>query len=86
MANEEFPGGGVLGGAGAQEEDICRRTTLYPTLERAEYPLEPDALLYTPNVEIVKDCDYQEVAAEERVNIDGVLTSAAVCCPQLSAC
>ena len=85
MANAEHLAGGVIGGSRAQEEDICRRTTLYPALVQAGFPLEPDALLYTPNVKVVKDGTYQPVAAEERVNIDGVLTSAALCCPLLTA-
>ena len=85
MANAEHLGGGVIGGSRAQEEDICRRTTLYPALVQAGFPLEPDALLFTPNVKIVKDGTYRPVAAEERVNIDGVLTSAALSCPLLTA-
>ena len=53
MASDLRPGGGVLTGAKAQEEDICRRTTLYPTLAVQSYPLAPDELIFTPNVQIL---------------------------------
>ena len=83
MANADDPGGGVTRGARAQEEDICRRTTLYPMLDETLYPLEADELLYTPNVKIVKDGNYQPLQATEV--IDGVLSSAALCQPLLAA-
>jgi uncharacterized protein (TIGR02452 family) len=53
MASDLRPGGGVLTGAKAQEEDICRRTTLYPTLAAQSYPLAPDELIFTPDVQIL---------------------------------
>ena len=85
MANAEHPGGGVTRGARAQEEDICRRTSLYPMLDPVLYPLETDALLYTPDVRIVKDGEYRCLPPEVSGVIDGVLTSAAFCHPPLAA-
>ena len=73
--------------------DICRRTTLYPSISAEVYPLAPDELLHTPNVKIVKDNIYRPLfpapdggggGMQHLVNIDGVLTSAAPCVPEVS--
>lgn len=37
MANQFAPGGGYLGGSAAQEEDLCRRTNLVPSLDPQYY-------------------------------------------------
>ena len=45
MANRQTPGGGVLSGAGAQEENLFRRSNLFVSLyphEHAGYPLDRD--------------------------------------------
>jgi hypothetical protein len=72
--------------------DICRRTTLYPSIAAEPYPLAPDELLLTPNVKIIKDSKYLPLfpaadgggGMQHLVNIDGVLTSAAPCMPEVS--
>lgn len=61
------PGGGVLGGSGAQEESICRCSTLYPCLDTRDmwnsfyYPhraafsqLYNDDMIYSPDVMVIK--------------------------------
>lgn len=67
LASPVHPGGGVRRGARAQEEDLCRKSSLLLSLEskaaRKYYDynkslhsfMGSDALMLTPNVEIIKD-------------------------------
>ena len=69
FANPLNPGGGVWEGAKAQEEDLCRRSSLLFSLESDvakkyyEYNknlhtnLGSDSIIISPNVEIIKDED-----------------------------
>ena len=67
MANAFHPGGGYLSGAGAQEENLCRRSAYCLALEAPEplyglvrqrkgdhYPLGDEDGLYTPNVLVLR--------------------------------
>lgn len=67
FASATRPGGGVTGGSSAQEESLCRCSTLYATLDQpwlfrsfykknreAANPLHTDACIYSPNVVICK--------------------------------
>jgi uncharacterized protein (TIGR02452 family) len=54
MASERTPGGGFLRGAPAQEESLCRRSTLYPTLNRHRYPIPPTGAIFSPGVVVFK--------------------------------
>jgi uncharacterized protein (TIGR02452 family) len=61
MANPVVAGGGFLSGAGAQEEELCRRTNLYPVLQRVQYPLPEFGVLWSSPVDIIRhgpDRDY----------------------------
>ena len=58
FASDKKAGGGCQTGAKAQEEDICRCSSLYHSLIRHKYPLGPCDLIYSPNVYIVKDATY----------------------------
>ena len=71
MANPIHPGGGVRIGARAQEEELCRRSTLLLSLESdAAQPyyaynrglpddmLGSEAMILTPRVEVFRDTDW----------------------------
>ncbi|KAK2749869.1 hypothetical protein FQN57_005285 [Myotisia sp. PD_48] len=47
MASRTNPGGGWLRGASAQEEELCRRSTLSESLKREFYPIPHGAAIYT---------------------------------------
>ena len=90
------PGGGVVHGAGAQEECLCRCSTLYPLLNTAENKkayyepnkklgdnLHTDDIIYTPDVVICKtDTAFPERISEEEFAKVDVITCAA---PNLNA-
>lgn len=91
FASATNPGGGVVNGALAQEECICRCTTLYPCLDsmemwssfysphrKANNPLYNDDCIYTPDVYVIKsDISFPEPLEEsERYKVD-IITCAA---------
>ena len=82
FASATRPGGGVATGSSAQEECICRCTTLYPCLNTAEAiakfyepyregvgPLHNDDIIYTRDVAIIKNDDYFTLDTPVNVNI-----------------
>ena len=91
FANAFCPGGGVEKGASAQEECLCRTSTLYPVLnsrklreayynhhKKMNTPMATDALIYTEDVVIVKTDEDLPVRMqkEDWVKVD-VITIAA---------
>ena len=79
FASATTPGGGVTKGSSAQEESLCRCSTLYPALtsnalwdayysvnRAARNPLYIDALIYTPGVTICKTDDQFPERLEEK--------------------
>jgi len=85
------PGGGVKSGSSAQEESLCRCSTLYPTLDRrflwqnyydvnraSGNVLHTDAGIYSPGVVICKtDSDYPERMPQENWCTVDVISCAA---------
>ena len=82
FASATNPGGGVEKGASAQEECLCRVSTLYPCLAdqkmRASFytphrkngnVLHNDDIIYTPNVLVIKDDDHNPLSEPFSVDI-----------------
>ena len=91
FASASNPGGGVVRGSSAQEESICRCTTLYPCLNslamwgafytphrKAANPLYNNDCIYTPNVCVFKsDTNFPEPLPEAEWWNVNILTCAA---------
>ncbi|KAK1533372.1 hypothetical protein CPAR01_10080 [Colletotrichum paranaense] len=61
MASPLTPGGGFVNGAGSQEESLCMRTTLLPSLKDEHYRLPELGAIYTPDVLVFRDEDADDV-------------------------
>ncbi|KAK7409209.1 hypothetical protein QQX98_008585 [Neonectria punicea] len=61
MASPLSPGGGFLNGASSQEESLCMRTTLLPSLKDNYYRLPEPGAVYTPDVLVFRDEGADEV-------------------------
>ena len=82
FASATNPGGGVEKGASAQEECLCRVSTLYPCLADQKMrdsfytphrkngnALHNDDIIYTPKVLIIKDDDHNMLATPFLVDV-----------------
>lgn len=79
FASARNPGGGYVNGAKAQEEDVCRRTLLYPcllaapefyTAHRARRDLRySDRLIYAPQVPVIRDKTYALEPEPARIDV-----------------
>ncbi|KAF3934947.1 hypothetical protein ABW19_dt0208433 [Dactylella cylindrospora] len=83
MASNTNPGGGVLNGAQAQEETLCRRSTLYPSLLGTNFhPLNSGSIIFTPDVLVFMNQRYEMLKDAERYYVD-VISAAAPKRPDL---
>lgn len=90
FASAKHPGGGVTTGARAQEESICRCTTLYPVLNSEccadwynfnnSHREHSKGYIYIPDVTVIKkdgDSDNEEIlSADERFKVDVIVSAA----------
>ena len=91
FASATNPGGGVVNGSSAQEESICRCTTLYPCLNtdkmwnafykphrKAANPLYNNDCIYTPDVCVFKsDTNFPETLSKDEWWNVNIITCAA---------
>jgi len=99
MASSYHPGGGVLKGAGAQEENIFRRSNLYTALYQYvdygekyqvtrnpyfSYPLERNyGAIYSPNITIFRAAEHSGYKLLKKPFTTSILTVSAVRKPEL---
>lgn len=86
MASARTPGGGVINGSKAQEEDLCRRSnlivSLYGFIEKGKswfnyrnpgnYPIPTFGGIYSPKVTIFKDQEYNTYPEPYYTNVISV--------------
>ena len=82
FASATNPGGGVTKGSTAQEECLCRCSTLYPVLSNVKFnepfyklhkehgnALHNDDIIYSPNIHIIKSDNYNNLYRPFVVNV-----------------
>ncbi len=81
MANKYSPGGGVVKGCSAQEEELCRLSTLYCALAdqktKGKYPIPEFGCIYSPYVETVRQRQGNAFVWLEEPKVLSVISSAA---------
>jgi uncharacterized protein (TIGR02452 family) len=60
LADDNFPGGCVSVGSGAQEEALFRRTNYCSSLKIELYPIQKDEIIYSPNISVIKTNEKKE--------------------------
>ncbi|KAK3708344.1 hypothetical protein LTR37_011609 [Vermiconidia calcicola] len=77
MASALRPGGGFLEGANGQEEFLCARSTLYPSLWDEFYRLPEVSAVHTPDVLVFRenDPDAHDLHRNDRYFIDVISSS-----------
>ncbi|KAF5678623.1 hypothetical protein FHETE_1175 [Fusarium heterosporum] len=81
MGSPLNPGGGFLNGANSQEESLCMRTTLYPSLKDEWYRIPDLASIYTPNVLVFRDEESEDLDKKDRFYVD-CITAAMLRAPE----
>ena len=77
MASALRPGGGFLDGANSQEEFLCARTTVYPSLWDSFYRLPEVSAIYTPDVLVFRDNlpEANDLSKHDRYFVDVISSS-----------
>jgi uncharacterized protein (TIGR02452 family) len=57
LSDDEYAGGWVNMGSGAQEESIFRRSNYFQTLTQNLYPIMDDECIYSPQVSVIKSSE-----------------------------
>lgn len=72
MASPIRPGGGFLDGANSQEEFLCARTSLFPSLWDSFYRLPDVGAIYTPDCLVFRDStpEANDLAKRDRYFLD----------------
>lgn len=76
MASPLRPGGGVLTGATSQEESLCMRSTLFPSLRDEFYRLPDDAVIFTSDVLVFRAQDLSPMPKSDRFFVDVISCAA----------
>lgn len=100
MANRHMPGGGVLRGSGAQEENICRRSNLFQSLysyhpisksfgfdenKRFHYPMNEDfGGIYSKNIVVFRNSEDKKYSFLDKPFMIDVISVAAINRPELT--
>ena len=82
MASPLRPGGGVLTGATSQEEFLCTRTTLLPSLKDKFYRLPELGAVWTSDCLVFRDVDGNNLSKADRFYVD-VITASMLRLPEL---
>lgn len=88
MANATWVGGGFLRDSSGQEEELCRRSTLFPQLMEAAkvgcFPIPELGSIVLPDVAVFRERKGEDYARLGEVRRVAVITAAAPCHPDLS--
>jgi uncharacterized protein (TIGR02452 family) len=78
LADDNFPGGCVSMGSGAQEEALFRRTNYCKSLKIDLYPIKNDEVIYSPDISVIKT---NENSGWKLLNMNNLPKISFIACP-----